>query len=71
MTEKGKMECWNEQNGWRKIPYYQQFVEFSPCLVELLTDPYYNKFAPEGIGVIKKKYYGGKKNEKPKGKNQH
>jgi hypothetical protein len=57
------------------------FVEFSLHLIELLTDPYYNKFAVETIGEIgckelearakSKKYYGGKKNEKPKGKSQH
>jgi hypothetical protein len=46
------------------------FVEFPLHLIELLTDPYYNKFAAETIGEIKKKY-GGKKNEKPKGKSQH
>lgn len=47
------------------------FVEFPLYLIELLTDPYYNKFAAETIGGIgrkeleawakSKKYYGGKK----------
>jgi hypothetical protein len=59
MTEKGRMECQNKQNGWVKIPYYQQFVEFPLHLFELLTDPYYNKFATEGSGDVCKIYYGG------------
>jgi len=46
------MRYWNKQNGWVGIPYYQQFVEFSLYLLELSTDPYYNKFAAEGIGEI-------------------
>lgn len=52
-------ECCNKQNGWRGITYYQQYVEFSPHLIELLTDLYYNKFPSKGFGEIKKKYYGG------------
>jgi len=35
------------------------FSEFSPHLIELLTDPYYNKIASESIGEIKIEYYGG------------
>ena len=35
------------------------FMEFSPHLIELLTDPYYNKIAFESIGKIKLEYYGG------------
>jgi hypothetical protein len=53
------IECWNKQNGWRGITYYQQYVECSLHLIEILTDSYYNKFSSAGIGEIKKKYYGG------------
>jgi hypothetical protein len=34
-------------------------MEFSPHLIELLTDPYYNKIASESIGEIKIECYGG------------
>jgi len=37
------------------------FIKFPLHLLELLKVPYYNQFASENIGEVKKKYYGGKK----------